>query len=339
MADSYPTLTKDEILALRRRVSREHRTLAKEFPWLDAVDAQQRGAAPIIDKTRVVVFNAERGRHFDAICALLREHPQLQGADVVLLSEVDWGMARSGNRHVARDLAEAFDMSYVFGVEFLELSKGDALEMEIEGDNTKSLHGNAILSRWPLQRARTVRLPAKCDWREPQEARVGGRMALVAEIDTEAGPLALASTHLENRTTPNGRREQMKAVLEAVREAPRAVVAGDLNTSTIDPDDTTQLFSIPDLLREDRKRLIRPQEYEPLFDDVRAADLQIDELNVADAPTSLPVGIEDRAFHLKLDWVFARGGRVAGPPAVVPAQHGGKRVSDHEFLVVDLEWT
>jgi endonuclease/exonuclease/phosphatase family metal-dependent hydrolase len=229
-------------------------------------------------------------------------------------------------------------MSYAFGVEFLELTKGDALEMEVAGENTQSLHGNAILSRWPLLRARVIRLPVKCDWREPQQARIGGRMALIAEVETSSGAVVLASTHLENRTTPDGRREQMKAVLEVVREAPRAIVAGDLNTSTIDPDDSKQLFSIPDLLREDRKRLIRPQEYEPLFDDVRAAGLAIDGLNVVDAPTSVPAGIEDPAFRLKLDWIFARGARAAGQSAVVPAKYGDKRVSDHDLLVVDLEW-
>lgn len=338
MSDCYPTLSKDEIFALKRRLSQEYRTLSKELPWLNAIDSVAAAPAPIGSQARVVVFNAERGTHFDEIRALFAEDTLLQGADVLLLSEVDFGMVRSGNRHVARDLAAALGMSYVFAVEFLELTKGDALEMEVEGDNTQSLHGNAILSRFPLLRPRIVRLPVKCDWREPQQARIGGRMALIAEVETAAGPVVFASTHLENRTSPNGRREQMKDVLEAVREAPRAVVAGDLNTSTIDPDDTTQLFALPDLLREDRKRLICPQEYEPLFDDVRAAGMQIDELNVPQAPTSVPVGIDDPAFRLKLDWIFARGARATTPPAVVSAKRGEARVSDHDLLVVDLEW-
>lgn len=332
MDDAIPTLTADAIAALRRRQTQKETRLDAELSWLDAVDACAADDEAPASGLRIAVFNAERGTHFEGIRDLLRR----EAADVVLLSEVDWGMARSGNRHVARELAAALGMSYAFGVEFLELTKGDAREAAVEGENTKSLHGNAILSRWPLQRPRVVRLPLKCAWTEPDQARIGGRMALVAEIETQAGPLTLASVHLENRTTPSGREEQMRAVLDAVAAAPRAVVAGDLNTSTIDPDDPTQLFSIPDLLRENSKRLVRPQAYEPLFEDMRRAGFLIDEVNEADVATSVPMGIEDPTFWLKLDWIFARGVRASEPGRVVRALSNGRRVSDHDLLVASI---
>jgi endonuclease/exonuclease/phosphatase family metal-dependent hydrolase len=332
MDDGIPTLVVDEIADLRRRQVRGEVRLDAELPWLDAVDAGATGNHEPASHLRFVVFNAERGTHFGEIRDLLQQ----AAADIVLLSEVDWGMARSGNRHVARDLAAALGMSYAFGVEFLELTKGEACEAAVEGENTKSLHGNAILSRQPLQRARVVRLPPKCGWNEPDQARIGGRMALIAEIETAAGPLTVASVHLENRTTPEGRREQMRAVLDAVAAAPRAVIAGDLNTSTIDPGDTAQLFSIPDLLQQNPKRLVRPQVYEPLFEDVRLAGFLIDEVNEADVATQVPLGIEDPTFWLKLDWIFARGVVPAGPARVARALRGGQRISDHDLLITDL---
>lgn len=332
MDDAIPTLNATAIDLLKQRQAEGETHLDAELPWLDTVDASVADEPEPASGVRIVAFNAERGTHFEGIATLLQQ----EAADVVLLSEVDWGMARSGNRHIARDLAAALGMSYAFGVEFLELTKGDAREAAVEGENAKSLHGNAILSRWPLRSPRVIRLPPKCAWAESDQARIGGRMTLVAEIETQAGPLTLASIHLENRTTPRGRQEQMRAVLDAVATAPRAVVAGDLNTSTIDPDDTTQLFSIPDLLQQNSKRLVRPQAYEPLFEDMRRAGFLIDEVNEADVATSVPMGIEDPTFWLKLDWIFARGIAVAGAPRVARALSNGRRVSDHDLLITSV---
>ena len=47
--------------------------------------------------------------------------PVLGAADVLLLTEIDCGLGRSGNRNVARELAAALGMSYVFGPSYLTL--------------------------------------------------------------------------------------------------------------------------------------------------------------------------------------------------------------------------
>jgi len=193
------------------------------------------------------------------------------------------------------------------------------------------------VSRFPLLDPRIVRLPVKCAWDQPEQARIGGRMAMIADIETAAGRLALASVHLENRTSPDGRREQMAAVTEALANSPRAIVGGDLNTATIDPDKPEQLFSLPDLLREDPKRLVRPQRYEPLFEEMRAAEFLVDDVNEADSPTCVPWDVQDPAYWLKLDWLFTRGVRVSGPPVVVPASNANGRMSDHDFVVIEVE--
>ncbi len=56
-----------------------------------------------------MAWNVERGRRPDLWVAV----PAIAAADVLLLTEVDRGMARRGNRHVARELAEQLGMACV----------------------------------------------------------------------------------------------------------------------------------------------------------------------------------------------------------------------------------
>lgn len=333
-------LRADEIADLNAQVGQRSAQLLAEMSWLDSLDvrSQSTGMAPC--DLKVVAFNAERGSRFDGILALLRDDSRLRQADVILLSEVDWGMARSDNRHVARELADALGgLDYVFGIEFLELTKGEALELEAPGENTWSFHGNAILSRYPLRNPRLLRLPRCCSWAEGSQARIGGRMALLAEVETSGGEITLASTHLEVRTTPQGRRTQIKPLLDLLVQRPVSLVGGDLNTVTIDTGEMEQVYALPAYLEEDPLRLRRPERYEPLFLDVREAGFLVEELNVADETTNVPLGIPDPRIWTKLDWIFARGVRVEThhqPPAVVRAEYEGVRVSDHDFVVAHV---
>jgi hypothetical protein len=50
---------------------------------------------------RVLAWNIERGIRLDGQLEAFREHAYLRDCDVLLLSEVDVGMARSGNRRIA----------------------------------------------------------------------------------------------------------------------------------------------------------------------------------------------------------------------------------------------
>lgn len=332
----FPLLSGDELAALRSQLAVRAEDLARELDWLAHVEVVQPAVQAVPRELTVVAFNAERGSRFDGIRSLLREHPELRDADVVLLSEVDWGMARSANRHVTRELADALGLGYAFGVEFLELTKGEAAELEAPGDNTYSFHGNAILSRFPLQGARIVRLPRRCSWSAGSQLRIGGRMAIVAEVATAAGPVTLASVHLENRTDPLGRRDQMRVLLDAIDPGAPAVIAGDLNTSTIDAGVDEEILSVPFLLADNPNRLKNPEPFEPLFEDMSSAGFLIAELNPAGAPTAVPLGIADPTYWLKLDWLFARGLTPLTPGIVVAAEHDGVRVSDHDFLVARL---
>jgi len=118
-----------------------------------------------------------------------------------------------------------------------------------------------------------------------------------------------------------------------------AIVGGDLNTTTVDGGRDEEILSIPELLRADSHRLRRPEPYEPLFADARAAGVLVDELNAADVPTCVPLGLLDPTYWLKLDWIFTRGltpctDRLA--PLVVVAADGDTRVSDHDCVVADV---
>src|SRR5581483_956456 len=74
----------------------EHDRLAAEIAALSAIEYRAPPAAAEPGKSlRLAAWNAERLKYGPASAALLDE----MGADVVLLSEADLGMARSGNRH------------------------------------------------------------------------------------------------------------------------------------------------------------------------------------------------------------------------------------------------
>lgn len=77
--------------------------------------------SPELSELRLTAWNMLRGRHWREGAEFLREHPLLRGPDVLFLSEMDLGMARSGNEHTVRELALALGMNYAYGVEFLEL--------------------------------------------------------------------------------------------------------------------------------------------------------------------------------------------------------------------------
>src|SRR5688572_15320722 len=118
MLDLQPYLHKfsqlDSTLALER--SELYRKLQPEIDrildhvWME--DLAVAPPAPATDALHAVAWNIERGMRADAVTRHLLEHPHLRSADVFLLSELDWGMARTGNRFVARDLAMACGLNY-----------------------------------------------------------------------------------------------------------------------------------------------------------------------------------------------------------------------------------
>src|SRR4029450_9111008 len=91
---------------------------------------------------RVVEWKIERGTKLAGIIKVLNFHPVLRFSDLLLLNELDDGMIRSGDVNVPFDLSQAIEAHAVFGVEYLELTKGVGLEANLPGENSRALHGN-----------------------------------------------------------------------------------------------------------------------------------------------------------------------------------------------------
>jgi endonuclease/exonuclease/phosphatase family metal-dependent hydrolase len=184
---------------------------------------------------RATAWNIERGSRLDEIIHVLREDRLMSRSDVLLLTELDYGMARSGNRHVAREIAEALGMSYAFAPCYVNLSKGSGLESGAEGENALALHGNAVLSRWPIRRAFSVALPNGKDKMKGREKRLGNQRAVICDVEHHAGLFRAVSLHLDAHSSQRHRRRQMSVVLDFIETLePRVpvLIGGDWNTST-----------------------------------------------------------------------------------------------------------
>jgi endonuclease/exonuclease/phosphatase family metal-dependent hydrolase len=189
-------------------------------------------AAPAKDRYRVLAWNIERGARLEGQLQAFREHPYLRDCDVLLLSEVDVGMARSGNRHVARELACQLGMHYAFVPCYLSLVKGSGLERKVQGDNDLGLHGNAILSRYPICRPRILRLRNGIDKMAGREKRLGSQAVVITEVRFPNYHITAACVHLDAQSTQRHRRDQMRAILDAVEENAPVLLGGDWNSTT-----------------------------------------------------------------------------------------------------------
>ena len=198
------------------------------------------------DSLGILVFNMERGVHLAELGDFLETCPAARPFDVILANELDDGCVRSGQKDTARELAERLGMNYVFGLEFIEL---------VNSQDEKGFHGNAIFSRWPIKRARVVRLPEQYNWYFDRQRRIGGRLAILAELDVAGRSVGVGTIHLENRTHGPGRQAQLETILTAADKLfPGMPVAlgGDLNTNTFDGRDKDAIQEIagsPELQR------------------------------------------------------------------------------------------
>ncbi len=246
----FPTFTFDELIqlskdeplspALDTKLSSvlNSAVLDNAYPSGLSTRIQLKGAGPAL---RVAEWNIERGENFDWVVLALKDSTRLRTlahkddpkvsikaldkataeaknlsrSDVLILNEVDWGMGRSGYRDVARALASALKMNYVYGVEFAEvdplklgtdqltaddvgndkeLQKDLNAELRADPARYKGLHGSAILSRYPISNVSILRLPACHDWfgdevhsvsRVEQGKRLGSDKIFLEKIERE----------------------------------------------------------------------------------------------------------------------------------------------------------
>jgi endonuclease/exonuclease/phosphatase family metal-dependent hydrolase len=269
-----------------------------------------RHGEPARSSLTAVAWNIERGLSIDPWLRV----PSLREADILLLSEVDDGMARTGNIEVAAALAEGLGMHYAYAAEYLELTRGAPAERRRTRGQTNrtGLHGNAILSRWPLHDVRRVSLPERFDWSRNYERRLGERNALVATIDLGSGPLTLVSTHLEAYTTPAARAEQMRALLAALPPRGAAIIGGDFNTIGVPLGNwwgvklgPREALTLAARCARSTARLADPAPYEPLFAEAESAGFQFRETNAGQG-TFGTHPLVPRFLRPKLDWLLVR---------------------------------
>jgi endonuclease/exonuclease/phosphatase family metal-dependent hydrolase len=178
---------------------------------------------------RIVDWNVERGRQLQGVTDFLAS----ANADILILQEVDVNARRTHRRNIAEEIARKLGMNYVFGREFEELVQGSK--------NSPAYHGQATLSKWPIVNPRLIRFSKQSHfWQphwflpkiEPFQERLGGRIALVAEINVAGRKLVTYNLHLESRGTDALRISQLGEVLSDATcydaECP-LIMAGDLN--------------------------------------------------------------------------------------------------------------
>jgi endonuclease/exonuclease/phosphatase family metal-dependent hydrolase len=199
--------------------------------------------APPRSRYRFVAWNLERGIELDRQIEALRSNPYLRGADVLLLTEVDVGMARSQNRAVAQEIARNLGMHYAFVPCYLNLSKGAGLEYHAEGDNKLGLHGNAILSRYPLRDVRAIFLKNGIDKMKGREKRLGRQAAVVAKIEFPNLTLTAVCSHLDANSSQRHRAQQMRDILDRLGSGSPVVLGGDWNTTTYNSSDPTHAIA------------------------------------------------------------------------------------------------
>ena len=178
---------------------------------------------------RVVSWNIDRGSRLSSVIEFLAS----ENADILLLQEVDLNTRRTNRQNIAEEIARKLRMNYVFGCEFQELTQGTRTD--------PAYHGQATLARWRFTSSRVLRFWEQSSfWRprwflpttRPFQERLGGRIALIAEIDVPGRRLASYNLHLESRGGDEMRISQLNEALEDAKryspEVPR-VLAGDLN--------------------------------------------------------------------------------------------------------------
>jgi endonuclease/exonuclease/phosphatase family metal-dependent hydrolase len=343
---------------------------------LDAV-AQESFAPDVSEKSdtvRALAWNIERGNRFEGIVDALKNHEQLKDKDLLLLTELDYGMARSGNRFVARDLARELKLNYAFAPVYIALQKGSGVEVRVEGENTKSLHGLATLSKYPLKNVHAVALPNGKDKMWGKEKRLGYLRALVADVEYPAGEFRSVTVHLDAHSSRAHRRLQMKIVLDHLETLPDlpTIIGGDWNTTTYNAQNATRAILgywrrvMMGVRHVARNHMPHPQRYfeKSLFDDLEKRGFDYKNLNEIGVGT-LHYDMDNIAYNTNLrDWVPAWcfpfifwaakqvGGRVSGrldwfagkrievkgAPQTVSNLKDAEKVplSDHDAITLDF---
>ncbi|KAG0279987.1 hypothetical protein BGZ95_011662 [Linnemannia exigua] len=193
-----------------------------------AYDQRNNNQRPI----RCLQWNIERNYKADEILATLTE----LDADILCIQEIDIGCHRSGHdRDHFLEICKSQGLYGGFVPEFWELEHPGRKDRDQGG----GVHGNAILSRWPVNGFRVLdHVHHAYEWERDghklNEPRLGRRFTIVADIQTPSGPLLCYCAHLEVFTGIVGRISALSDILADSElysdRYPYQILFGDLNT-------------------------------------------------------------------------------------------------------------
>ena len=301
------------------RTREAHDAVMADLPAFRQVETGGTVAAAVPDgPLRVAAWNLERCLYPDAAARLMARH----GASLSLLTEMDWGMHRTGQHHTTRRVAATMRHAYAYGLEFLEL---EVMPSPIEHSNNLpgnllGFHGNGFAAAVPFRDPAAIRLDAVADWfAAPRggQRRIGGRMAVAATFRHGGAEFVACAVHLESDADPADRARQMRTLLDALDEYAAGLpvlLGGDLNT---------------------RVAAGAPAG-EPLFDLARGRGYDWDGCNRA-APTTRASTWSAGRGDEQLDWFATRGLRASDPEVVPALAEDGTVLSDHELILVTLD--
>ena len=274
-------------------------------------------AGPLALPFTVAAWNLERCYFPEESATLLDNHDPA----VILLSEVDNGMARTGQQHTTAVMAQNLGAGFAYGVEFLELDLGSARERNYCRDdfNAKGFHGNALLARQGLCDPFLVRLDDHGHWFDGtlNEKRVGGRCAIGSAVNTQARAILFVSVHLESHATPDHRAAQMRLLLDCIDMRAGSfpvVIGGDLNSGV-----------------RNGARL----EDETLFADAALRGYAAHGAEPGQT-TVRKSRLSDPDLPYRIDWFLTRGIKTANFEIVPALAPDGTPLSDHELVKIDI---
>jgi endonuclease/exonuclease/phosphatase family metal-dependent hydrolase len=226
----------------------------------------------------------------------------LPGVDVLALQEADKGTKRAGGHHVARELGEALQMSWIHvpaGIPRGEPPKirewwldfEEQIGLYDEGDT-----GVGLLSRLPLSEVTRIDLPWKeCPWRP--------RLAMAATVTAGARNLRVVNAHVDPHAALGGQLEQLEVLVQQAKTfGGPTLILGDFNTLS-------------------RKKVLETRKF----------------LESHGYSTPFPMGIptwRGAGIRLQADWIFSRDVNITKWGVARPLD-----VSDHWPIWVEVDLT
>jgi endonuclease/exonuclease/phosphatase family metal-dependent hydrolase len=171
---------------------------------------------PKTTELKIISYNIRwrSGDDLRSIIKLLQTDPEIGGASILALQEVDRSKKRSGNHNTAKTLADELGLHYAWAA--------PPTAKPTDEEET----GVAILSVYPLSDVRRIVLPHA----GPNHRR---RVALGATVEMGPRPWRVYSAHAETRIPFDRKLEQYKALLDDLAQYPSnmpAIIMGDFNT-------------------------------------------------------------------------------------------------------------